>query len=305
MPAVRLHRLRRGNPQRHAGGAARTVLRRLDRAPLSARTDRRFRTAAGQPDPRRRRRHAAVGQFRAVRTAGVDARRLRRRVRADAAGRHRRAISAGSLPAAETEALPLSQSASGHRRSVPVGQQHVQHARPLQGPERRDGLHRRCVRSPNIRCGRPRPRSSPPRSNWSMSEPAKAPTAGSPIPTASSSATSRRSSSRCARRISSTGTSISPPSTGSTFPSRWRRCWRSSPSVRRRRSGAGRSTISRCSPATVTLALLGNAFVCGVISGPHDRYGARIAWVATFVGADRGRSGISPAATSRDRSLPP
>ncbi|QWG15753.1 hypothetical protein KMZ29_11350 [Bradyrhizobium sediminis] len=35
--------------------------------------------------------------------------------------------------------------------------------------------------------------------------------------------------------------------------------------------------------ATITLALLGNAFVCGVISGPHDRYGARIAWVATLV----------------------
>jgi hypothetical protein len=34
--------------------------------------------------------------------------------------------------------------------------------------------------------------------------------------------------------------------------------------------------------ATVTFALLGNAFVCGVISGPHDRYGARLAWVATF-----------------------
>jgi hypothetical protein len=33
---------------------------------------------------------------------------------------------------------------------------------------------------------------------------------------------------------------------------------------------------------TVTLALLGNAFVCAVISGPHDRYGARMAWVATF-----------------------
>ena len=46
--------------------------------------------------------------------------------------------------------------------------------------------------------------------------------------------------------------------------------------------GAG-STISRCWPATVTLALLGNAFICGVISGPHDRYGARMAWVATFV----------------------
>ncbi|MEA2882616.1 MAG: hypothetical protein QOH32_1872 [Bradyrhizobium sp.] len=34
--------------------------------------------------------------------------------------------------------------------------------------------------------------------------------------------------------------------------------------------------------ATVALALLGNAFICGVISGPHDRYGARLAWLATF-----------------------
>ena len=34
---------------------------------------------------------------------------------------------------------------------------------------------------------------------------------------------------------------------------------------------------------TITFALLGNAFICGVISGPHDRYGARLAWVATFV----------------------
>ncbi len=34
---------------------------------------------------------------------------------------------------------------------------------------------------------------------------------------------------------------------------------------------------------TVTLALLGNAAICGVISGPHDRYGARMVWVATFV----------------------
>jgi hypothetical protein len=33
----------------------------------------------------------------------------------------------------------------------------------------------------------------------------------------------------------------------------------------------------------VTLALLGNAFICGIISGPHDRYGARMVWVATFV----------------------
>ena len=34
---------------------------------------------------------------------------------------------------------------------------------------------------------------------------------------------------------------------------------------------------------TITFALFGNAFICGVISGPHDRYGARLAWVATFV----------------------
>ncbi len=33
---------------------------------------------------------------------------------------------------------------------------------------------------------------------------------------------------------------------------------------------------------TVFFALLGNAVVCGVISGPHDRYGARLTWVATF-----------------------
>lgn len=35
--------------------------------------------------------------------------------------------------------------------------------------------------------------------------------------------------------------------------------------------------------ATVCIALLGNAFICGVISGPHDRYGARMVWIATFV----------------------
>jgi hypothetical protein len=34
--------------------------------------------------------------------------------------------------------------------------------------------------------------------------------------------------------------------------------------------------------ATVSFALLGNALICGVISGPHDRYGARLVWIATF-----------------------
>jgi hypothetical protein len=35
--------------------------------------------------------------------------------------------------------------------------------------------------------------------------------------------------------------------------------------------------------ATVLLAILGNAFVCGVLSNPHDRYGARVVWLAAFV----------------------
>jgi hypothetical protein len=59
--------------------------------------------------------------------------------------------------------------------------------------------------------------------------------------------------------------------------------------------------------ATVTLALLGNAVICGVISGPHDRYGARMVWIATFTAliaaaryfgddyARRDRKSITPA----------
>ncbi len=35
--------------------------------------------------------------------------------------------------------------------------------------------------------------------------------------------------------------------------------------------------------ATITLGVLANASVCGVFSGPHDRYGARMVWIATFV----------------------
>lgn len=35
--------------------------------------------------------------------------------------------------------------------------------------------------------------------------------------------------------------------------------------------------------ASVALALLGNAILCGVLSGPHDRYGARMVWIATLV----------------------
>ena len=35
--------------------------------------------------------------------------------------------------------------------------------------------------------------------------------------------------------------------------------------------------------ATVVLALLGNAVVCGAFANPHDRYGARVAWLALAV----------------------
>jgi hypothetical protein len=35
--------------------------------------------------------------------------------------------------------------------------------------------------------------------------------------------------------------------------------------------------------ATVALALLSNAFVCGALSNPHDRYGARMVWLAMLV----------------------
>jgi len=35
--------------------------------------------------------------------------------------------------------------------------------------------------------------------------------------------------------------------------------------------------------ATVVVALLANAFVCGALSGPHDRYGVRMTWIATLL----------------------
>lgn len=37
--------------------------------------------------------------------------------------------------------------------------------------------------------------------------------------------------------------------------------------------------------AVTALALLANAFVCGVLSNPHDRYGARLVWLACFTAA--------------------
>ena len=46
---------------------------------------------------------------------------------------------------------------------------------------------------------------------------------------------------------------------------------------------ASRSPISAALAATVALALLANAFVCGVLANPHDRYGARLVWMAPLV----------------------
>jgi hypothetical protein len=48
---------------------------------------------------------------------------------------------------------------------------------------------------------------------------------------------------------------------------------------------SGRFDQSARLAATVTVAILANAFVCGALSGPHDRYGARIVWIAVFTAA--------------------
>jgi len=52
---------------------------------------------------------------------------------------------------------------------------------------------------------------------------------------------------------------------------------------------------------TVSFALLGNAFICAVISGPHDRYGARMAWLATTVVLIAAFRHFSDEGTPRDR----
>ena len=35
-------------------------------------------------------------------------------------------------------------------------------------------------------------------------------------------------------------------------------------------------------PGFILVALIGNAFICGVLSGPHDRYQSRLVWVPVF-----------------------
>jgi hypothetical protein len=49
-----------------------------------------------------------------------------------------------------------------------------------------------------------------------------------------------------------------------------------------RRAVRARSWRSGVLPAFILLALIGNAFVCGVFSGPHGRYQSRIMWLPAF-----------------------
>ena len=44
-----------------------------------------------------------------------------------------------------------------------------------------------------------------------------------------------------------------------------------------------RDALKTILPAFVLVALLGNAFVCGVLANPHDRYQSRLVWLPTFV----------------------
>jgi hypothetical protein len=51
-------------------------------------------------------------------------------------------------------------------------------------------------------------------------------------------------------------------------------------------------------PAFVLIALLGNAMVCGLFSGPHDRYQSRVAWVPVLVVLLTARSSVERALRS-------
>ena len=177
---------------------------------MAGRAHRRFRTAAGQPDHRRRRRDAAGGEFRAVGTTGLDARRLRRCVRAHAAGWHRRAISARALPAAKAQALPLSRpNCRPTADDFLWGNSMFNTLGRFRGLERRDGLHRAAfARRISGLAGRGRARRHRAATDRCRDR-RRHPRSGYPIPTASSNVICRRSSRRCARRVNSIGTSIS------------------------------------------------------------------------------------------------
>ena len=54
-------------------------------------------------------------------------------------------------------------------------------------------------------------------------------------------------------------------------------------------------------PATVLLALMGNAIICGTFSNPHDRYQSRVIWLPALVlllAVARDRRALQPVAES-------
>ena len=283
MFAVRVHGLRRGHPQRHAGGAARAVLRRLDRAPFL------------------RGRIAVSGLLQGSLTLVAGAAML---LSANFALSGQLAWTPGGYGVAFGRMLQdgiVKQYLGDHcpqqklklcpyRNELPAtadkflwGNSMFNTLGRFKGLNDEMGfIVRHSLAEYPAAAGRGRA-SSPPRSNWSMSEPAKAPMAGSATPTGSSSVISRRRSSRCARRISSTGNIDFTAINRLHVPVALASMLLVVAIFAIAASGGGGSTISRCSRRPSRLALLGNAFVCGVISGPHDRYGARLAWVATFV----------------------
>ena len=65
------------------------------------------------------------------------------------------------------------------------------------------------------------------------------------------------------------------------------------------RFGRGRGDALALLAASVSIATLANAFVCGALSGPHERYGARMSWVMTFVVIVIALRMIAEAKTSR------
>jgi len=55
--------------------------------------------------------------------------------------------------------------------------------------------------------------------------------------------------------------------------------------------------------ATAALAIVMNACVCGPLSNAHDRYGARIVWIAPFVVALASLRRLNPAPNARPQTL--
>jgi hypothetical protein len=58
--------------------------------------------------------------------------------------------------------------------------------------------------------------------------------------------------------------------------------------------------------ATIAAALLANAFVCGALANPHDRYGARLTWLVpmAMIFLPISIRVFAPGATALRRRLP-